>query len=118
MAQINRKLARKLKHIRTKKNILGDDKRPRLVIYKSLQNFEAQLIDDIKHHTICYVSTKQIPELKYGGNINAAKLAGERMASLIKDLKIERIVFDRSGYIYHGRVKAFGEALKQGGVKL
>ncbi|MCR8613242.1 MAG: 50S ribosomal protein L18 [Mycoplasma sp.] len=111
----SRNKARKAKHIRIRKKVLGTNEVPRLVLHKSHQNFEAQLVNDLESKTIAYATTKQIDG--YGGNIEAAKKVAKVMAEKIKSLKIERIKFDRSGYIYHGKVKAFAEVIREEGVK-
>lgn len=116
MAKISRNQARKHKHSRIRHHISGTAERPRLNVFKSLQNFEAQLIDDVSNHTIAFVSTKHL-ELQKGGNIEAAEQIGQVMGQKINDLGVKTIVFDRGGYIYHGRVKAFAEAVRAKGVK-
>lgn len=113
--KLSRNEARKIKHNRERHYIKGTSTRPRLCVFKSLQNFYAQLIDDEKGVTLASVSTME--KGKYNGNIKAASLAGEKMGDIIKGLKIKEIVFDRSGYIYHGRVKAFAESVRSKGVK-
>ncbi|MGZ9413215.1 50S ribosomal protein L18 [Mycoplasma sp. 480] len=116
MAQLSRNKARIKKHHRIKsKLVLGTATKPRLSVFKSLTNFYAQLIDDTKGVTIASVSTLKHKE--YSGNIKVAEILGKLMGQKIKELKIESIVFDRSGYIYHGRVKAFAEAVRNEGVK-
>lgn len=116
MANISRNKARKQKHLRIRQNIHGTASKPRLNVFKSLANFEAQLIDDDKNVTIASCSTR-VEKMKNGGNIEAATKLGSKMGDKIKALKIEEIVFDRGGYIYHGRVKAFADAVRAKGVK-
>ncbi|MBZ4227016.1 50S ribosomal protein L18 [Mycoplasma tauri] len=115
MATLSRNQARQVKHRRERQSIIGTSSKPRLCIFKSLQNFYAQLIDDSKGITLASVST--LEKGKYNGNIQAAVKLGEIMGETIKKLKISEIVFDRSGYIYHGRVKAFAEGVRSKGVK-
>lgn len=115
MAQLSRNQARVSKHKRQREYISGTSTKPRLNVFKSHQNFYAQLIDDIKGVTLTSVST--LKNEKYSGNINAAKELGSLMAEKILALKIKEVVFDRSGYIFHGRVKAFAEAVREKGVK-
>lgn len=116
MAKLSRNQARVKKHNRVKAKLsLGTAIKPRLTVYKSLQNFYAQLVDDSTGRTLASVSTAK--DATYGGNIAAATKAGTLMGQKINELKIENIVFDRSGYIYHGRVKAFAEAVRNEGVK-
>ena len=116
MAKLSRNQARKNKHFRIRHYIKGTSSKPRLNVFKSLQNFEAQLIDDTKNQTIAFVSTKNLP-LDKRGNIAAAIEVGNAMGEKIKSLGIKTIVFDRSGYIYHGKVKAFAEAVRKKGVE-
>lgn len=115
MAKLNRTQARKKKHLRIRSKISGTAAKPRLNIFKSHQNIEAQLIDDIKGITLAHATSKDAKE--YGGNIAAATKVGAAMGDAIKKLKIEEVVFDRGGYIYHGRVKALAEAVREKGVK-
>lgn len=116
MANISRNEARKQKHLRIRQTIHGTASKPRLNVFKSLNNFEAQLINDDTNKTIAHFSTLSL-KIKKGGNIKAATLVGEAMGDQINKLKIETIVFDRGGYIYHGRVAAFADAVRAKGVK-
>lgn len=104
---------------RIRKKIMGTDKRPRLSVSRSHKNIYAQLVDDIKGRTLLYLSTTS-PELKksikYGGNVKAASILGEELAKQAKTKGITKIVFDRSGNLYHGRVKALAEAARKEGL--
>ncbi|WP_029905873.1 50S ribosomal protein L18 [Mycoplasmopsis opalescens] len=111
MATKTRNEARKVKHLRERQKITGTALKPRLCVYKSHQNFYAQLIDDTKGHTLAAVSTYVKGE--YHGNVISTQAAAKVMAEKINKLKISELVFDRSGYIYHGRVKAFAETLRE-----
>ncbi|WP_036463576.1 50S ribosomal protein L18 [Mycoplasmopsis sturni] len=115
MAKLSRNAARKAKHIRIRQKIAGTSLKPRLSVFKSHQNFYAQLIDDSKGVTLASIST--LKDATYGGNIAAAAALGEKFGDAILKLGIQELVFDRSGYIYHGRVKAFAEAVRAKGVK-
>ncbi|MGL5205647.1 MAG: 50S ribosomal protein L18 [Metamycoplasmataceae bacterium] len=115
MAHKSRNQARLKKHLKIRTKISGTPTVPRLSVYKSLQNFYAQLIDDTTGKTLASVST--LKDKTYGGNVKAAQKAGKELGAKIKKLKIEKIVFDRSGYIYHGRVKAFADAVREEGIK-
>lgn len=115
MATLSRNEARKAKHLRERQHISGTAKKPRLCVFKSLQNFYAQLINDENGTTLVSVST--LEKGKYNGNITAAATLGVKMGELINKLKIKEVVFDRSGYIYHGRVKAFADGVRSKGVK-
>ena len=111
----SRNKARMKKHLKIRQKISGTSRVPRLSIYKSHQNFYAQLIDDTKGITL--VSASTINDKEYSGNVKAAEKLGHEMGKKIKNLNIKEIVFDRSGYIYHGKVKSFAEAVRAEGVK-
>lgn len=113
--KLSRNKARKIKHARIRKSISGTKSIPRVTVFKSLANLYTQAIDDVKGHTLASLNTKEFTT--YGGNINAAAELGTKFGKLLKTKKIKQIVFDRSGYIYHGRVKAFAEAIRKEGVK-
>lgn len=108
------------RHRRIRQRLQGSPERPRLVMHRSLKNLYAQLIDDTKDKTIFTLSTldKQIREkFPYAGNIKAAEFFGEVFARLAKEKGITKLIFDRGGYLYHGRLKAFAESLRKGGVE-
>lgn len=111
----SRNEARIKKHLKIRQKISGTKDIPRLSVYKSHQNFYAQLIDDTKGVTLLSLST--LKDKEYSGNIKAAEKLGHAMGQKIKSLNIKEIVFDRSGYIYHGKVKSFAEAVRAEGVK-
>lgn len=115
MANLSRNKARKIKHNRSRYHINGTAAKPRLNVFKSHQNLYAQLIDDQAGITLASVSTLKNSE--YSGNIAAASKLGELMGEKIVKLNIKEVVFDRGGYLYHGRVKAFAEAVRSKGVK-
>ena len=117
MANLSRNQARMKKHHRIRGKISGTAKLPRLNVFKSLKNFEAQIIDDVNGKTLASSSTRSL-KLSSGGNIKAAQVVAQDLSQKIKVLKLKQLIFDRSGYIYHGRVKAFAEALRAEGVKL
>ena len=116
MAKLTRSQARKKRHWKVRSKISGTSEIPRLNVFKSLKNIEAQLIDDVKQKTLAHSSSISL-KLKNGSNIEAASKVGEDIGEKIKALKIKQVVFDRSGYIYHGRVKALAEATRKKGVK-
>ena len=100
----------------------GTAERPRLAVYPSLQHFEAQIIDDFEQKTLFGVSTKSREfqdkvKLKQWGNVEAASLLGKWMAEKAKDKGIARVVFDRAGFLYHGRVKAFADSARDSGLQ-
>ena len=98
----------------------GNSARPRLILRRSLNNIFAQLIDDTTKNCVFSLTTLD-KEVKHkfpsAGNIKAAEFFGERFAQKAKEKGITRIVFDRAGYLYHGRVKAFADALRKGGLE-
>ena len=92
----------------------------RLSIYRTNQHIYAQLIDDTKNQTLVSASSIEVEvknEIKFGNNVNAASLIGKRIALKAKDKGIDKVAFDRSGYKYHGRVKALAEAAREHGLK-
>jgi large subunit ribosomal protein L18 len=107
---------------RIRKKVKGSTERPRLVVFRSLDNIYAQLIDDKSHKTICTVSTltKEVKdELKEKATkINESKIVGKVIAKLAAKNNIKKVVFDRNGYLYHGRVKAVAEGAREGGLEL
>ena len=116
MAIESRNKSRKRKHLRIRKNIFGTKEQPRVNVFKSLKNFEAQVINDDENKTILFESTINL-KIKNGGNIEAAKKVGESLGDKLIAKKIKKISFDRSGYIYHGKIEAFADALRSKGVK-
>jgi large subunit ribosomal protein L18 len=113
-------LARERRHERVRNKILGTPERPRLSVYRSLDHIYAQIIDDLSGKTLAAASTltkaAKGKKEKSGGNIEAAKKVGAKLAALAKEKNISKVVFDRGGYIYHGRVKALAEAAREGGL--
>ena len=110
---------RTARHKRIRKKLRGASNRPRLCVHRSLKNIQAQLVDDVKSVTILSLSTlaKEVKEKNsFGGNIKAAQALGEALAALAVKKGIQEIIFDRCGYVYHGRVKALAEALRKGGL--
>jgi len=109
------------RHKMIREKISGTKDKPRLSVYRSIDNLYAQLVDDVAGHTLLSLSTNS-PDLKEkvkkdGGNVKGASVLGISLAELCKKDGISRIVFDRSGYAYHGRVKALAEALRKGGLQ-
>ncbi|MDA8352749.1 MAG: 50S ribosomal protein L18 [Firmicutes bacterium] len=115
----DRNKKRKLRHLRVRKKIMGTPERPRLNVFRSSKNIYAQVIDDLQGHTLASASTLD-PQLKesgiYGGNVEAARKVGELIAERAKEKGIEKVVFDRGGYVYHGRIKALAEGAREGGL--
>ena len=113
----DRKFERTRRHIRVRTKISGTSERPRLCIYRSNSNIYAQVIDDVAGTTLVSASTldKEV-KTKYA-NKEAAKEVGALIATRCKAKKIEEVVFDRGGYIYHGVVKELADAAREGGLK-
>jgi len=106
---------------RVRRKVRGVVERPRLAVSRSARNITAQIIDDDSGRTLCMVTTQSRdlrPQLRYGGNVAAAKLVGKSLAEKAKQLGIVQVCFDRRGHRYHGRVKALAEAAREAGLKL
>lgn len=111
---------RKTRHLRARKKISGTQMRPRLNVYRSLQHVYAQIINDETGVTLASASTmdKELSaKVEYGGNIQAAKIVGEAIAKRALEKGITKVVFDRGGYIYHGRVAALANAAREAGLE-
>lgn len=107
-------------HERIRKRIEGTPSRPRLCVFRSNKHIYAQVVDDARGVTIVAASTLDTEAkdtFKNGGNVAAAKVVGKLVAGRAKDKGIESVVFDRGGYIYHGRVKALADAAREAGLK-
>ncbi len=109
--------ARQKRHLRVRNHIAGTAQRPRLNVYRSLANIYAQVIDDEKGMTLVSASSKDKGFENYGGNIEAAKAVGTEIAKRAIEKGITEVVFDRGGYVYHGRVAALAEAAREAGLK-
>jgi large subunit ribosomal protein L18 len=107
------------RHRRIRKKVFGTKSVPRLCVFRSLNHIYGQLIDDEKRSSILTVSSlsKELKGQAIKGNINQAKAVGALLAARAKDKGIERVIFDRAGYLYHGRVKALADAAREGGLK-
>lgn len=108
---------RRKRHTRVRAKICGTASRPRLCVYRSLSNIYAQIIDDTCGKTLVSASSNEKEFEMYGGNKEAAKKVGEAIAKRACDKGITDVVFDRGGYIYHGRVKELAEGAREGGLK-
>ena len=113
----DRKMERTRRHIRVRRKISGTAERPRLCVYKSNSNIYAQIIDDVAGNTLVSASTldKEVKTKK--SNIEAAKEVGTLIAKRAVSKNIKTVVYDRSGYIYHGVVKELAEAAREGGLE-
>lgn len=107
------------RRIGIRKRVAGTPERPRLAVYRSLNHIYAQVIDDLAGKTLVSASTRDKGAKLDGasGNCDAAKAAGSLLADRAKDAGITEVVFDRGGFKYHGRVKAFADAVRDGGLK-
>ena len=108
------KRSRRKHHIRLK--VVGSAERPRLSIYRSLNHIYAQVVDDSKGETILSASTLSA-KIKTGGNVAAAKEVGKLVAERAIEKGIKQVVFDRGGYLYHGRIKALADAAREAGLE-
>lgn len=118
--QLNRIEIRKRIHGRIRERIQGTAERPRLAVFRSLNHISAQVIDDGVRRTLVAASSKDKElgrKLKKGGNVAAAKLVGELIAKRALEKGIKQVVFDRGGFIYHGRVKTLAESARAAGLK-
>lgn len=102
------------RHVRVRQTVTGTSERPRLDVYRSNLNIYAQIIDDSKGVTLCSASSLKIED---GGNVKGAAVVGKMIAEAALAKGITTVVFDRGGYIYHGRVKALAEAAREAGLK-
>ena len=110
--------ARKKRHNRIRKKMFGTTEKPRVSVYKSLRHIYAQVIDDSTGKTIVSASTldKGTAKSGHGGNAEAAKKVGTSIAQQALDKKIKNVIFDRSGYQYHGCIKALADAMREQGL--
>ena len=113
----DRKMERRRRHLRVRRKISGTQERPRLCVYRSNNNLYVQVIDDVAGNTLVSASTLDKEIKTKHSNKEAAKEVGALIAKRAKEQKIENVVFDRGGYIYHGVVKELAEAARQGGLK-
>lgn len=117
MANTSRAVVRTAIHKRIRRKVRGSEERPRLAIYRSLNHIYAQLINDESGQTIVSASTTE-KDLRgqTGGNVDAARRVGKAIADRARSQGIKQVVFDRGGYIYHGRVKALTDAAREAGL--
>ena len=114
ITQTKRNAIRQRIHDRIRRKLSGTTERPRLNVYRSLGHIYAQVIDDQKGETLVSASTLK---MKTGGNVAAAKEIGKTVAELAVKQGIKKVVFDRGGYLYHGRVKALADAAREAGLE-
>lgn len=111
-------ITRLKRQVRVRKKVRGTSERPRLNVFKSARHIYAQLIDDTKSVTLvsCSTLSSDASDLTYTGNISAAIHVGKEIARLSIDKGITSVVFDRNGFLYHGRIKALADAAREGGL--
>lgn len=112
----SKNVSRVRRHARIRRKISGTADCPRLSVYRSNKHIHAQIIDDVRGVTLVSASSLQL-KLANGGNIEAAKLVGEAVAKVALEAGITKVVFDRSGYVYHGRIEALADAARAAGLK-
>jgi len=116
--KVSRNEMRLERHKRIRKDVVGTTDRPRLCVFRANANISAQIINDELGVTLVSASTNEKElNIKNGGNVEAAKLIGAELAKRAKKAKITKVVFDRGGYLYHGRVKALAEAARENGLE-
>ena len=114
--KLDKNVSRLRRHARVRAKLSGTAEAPRLCVYRSNKNIEAQIIEDVQGVTLVSSSSMSL-KLENGSNVDAAKKVGEDIAKKALAKKIKKVVFDRSGYIYHGRVKALAEAAREAGLE-
>ena len=114
----DKNVARLRRHRRVRGKISGTAERPRLDVFRSSKHIYAQIIDDVAGVTLCSASTMDKDFEGFGGNVEAAAKVGKMVAERALEKGITEVVFDRGGFVYHGRVKALAEGAREGGLKL
>jgi large subunit ribosomal protein L18 len=109
--------ARERRHRRVRRQVYGTAERPRLVVFRSNRGIEAQLVDDVEARTLASASHLGLKKSFKGTKTDQAAEVGKQLAAAAKKAGIETVVFDRGGYLYHGRVEALAEAAREGGLK-
>ena len=118
ISKVSKNVKRLKRHLRIRKNIKGTTEKPRLNVFRSNKQIYAQIIDDVNGQTLCSASSldKELG-LANGGNVEAATKVGTLIAQRALEAKIKNVVFDRGGYLYHGRVKALADAARAAGLE-
>src|SRR6201987_770401 len=117
LTKLGKNATRQRVHDRIRKKLQGTAERPRLNVYRSLNHIYVQVVDDLNGKTLVSASTAEGEGKNSGGNVAAAKEIGKAIAERAKAKGITKVVFDRGGYIYHGRVKALADAAREGGLQ-
>lgn len=119
MSNIKKITPREIRHNKIRKKVRGNEKRPRLNVFRSSKHIYAQIINDDTGKTLITVSSlspKIKEKIKTGGNVNAAKIIGEEIAGCALEIGIKKVAFDRGGYLFHGRIKALAESARSKGL--
>ncbi len=116
MTTLTKPQARARRHRRVRGKLAGTAERPRLVVFRSNRGISAQLVDDERGHTLAAANWQQLPKSFKGTKSEQAAEVGKLLAQAAKKAGVERVVFDRGGYLYHGRVKALAEGAREGGL--
>ena len=116
MPALSVRQARQRRHRRVRRKVVGTTERPRLAVFRSNRGIEAQLIDDLEGKTLAYASHTGLAKSFKGSKSEQAAEVGKKLAASAKKAGIESVVFDRGGYLYHGRVKALAEGAREGGL--
>ena len=116
MSTLTVRQARERRHRRVRGKVVGSSERPRLVVFRSNRGIEAQLVDDLEGKTLAAASWLNLKSFKGSKSEQAAEV-GKLLAANAKQAGVETVVFDRGGYLYHGRVKALADAAREGGLK-
>ena len=119
LTKVSKNTVRRRVHDRIRKKLMGTSERPRLNVYRSLNHLYVQVIDDLGGVTIAAASTAEgkKADRPTGGNVAAAKSVGKRIAERAKEKGVTKVVFDRGGYLYHGRIKALADAAREAGLQ-
>ena len=117
MSQLTVRQRRERRHKRVRKGVFGTAERPRLVVFRSNRGIAAQLVDDVEGKTLAAASWLDKRDTK-GSKSDQAAEVGKLLAQNAKKVGIQRVVFDRGGYLYHGRLKALADAAREGGLEL
>lgn len=115
--KVSSNVSRQKRHLRIRQTVKGTASKPRLCVFRSNKQIYVQLIDDEAGKTLAQASTLELKDLKNGGNVAAATEVGTLIAKRALELNISKVVFDRGGYLYHGRVKALADAARAAGLE-
>ena len=116
---LKNKTRRERRHYRLRKHVSGTFERPRLIVHRSLRNIEVQLIDDLAGHSLVGFSTlsQELKDAKFSNRVEQGREVGKRLAAKALEKGIEKVVFDRGGFLYHGIIKAVADGAREGGLK-